>query len=112
MIECIASREVRMTSLDGDALLRVNQAVERFEGDWRRGTPGLLEDLLRDEDDDRTRSELLRYALAVELEYRRRLGEVPTSAEYERRFPGHVEAVRMAFTEQRTVTVPSGSTVE
>ena len=36
-----------MSTLDGEAQLRVLRAVERFEDAWRRGEPIPLEDLLR-----------------------------------------------------------------
>ena len=52
------------------------------------------------------RAELLRYALAVELEYRRDRGESPTVEEYERRFPEHVEVVRQAFAERDRLAPP------
>ena len=100
-----------MTSLDGEALLRVNRAVEGFEDTWKRGSPLPLEDLMRGEPDDWARAELLRYALAVELDFRRRQGEFPTAEGFERRFPDYPEVVRDAFAESRTLTVPSGTTM-
>ena len=95
------------TTLDGEALLRINQAVERFEDHWRRGEPRLLEDLVRGEQVPGARLELLRYALAVELKYRRDRGEMPTVAEYERRFPEHGEVVRAGFGELETLMPPT-----
>jgi hypothetical protein len=95
-----------MSQPDGEVLLRILRLVERFEDDWKRGEPRALEALLRDESaaagDGAGRAELLLAALAVELKYRRRRGEVPDCAEYERRFPEHVGVVRTAFADEPT----------
>src|SRR4051812_10335546 len=96
-------------TLDGEVLLRIDRAVGRFEDAWRRGEPMPLEDLLRGEAAPAARAELLRYALAVELKYRRDRGESPTVAEYERRFPEHLVIVRRAFAVERTLTLPPGT---
>jgi hypothetical protein len=99
-------------SPDGETLLRISRAVERFEEDWRRGEPRMLEELVRGESGPAARAELLRYALAVELKYRRERGELPTIAEYERRFPEHGETVRDAFVLPRTLSLSSGEATE
>jgi hypothetical protein len=98
-----------MTSLDGEALLRVNRAVERFEDSWWRGEPWPIEDLLRGESDTRARAELLSYALAIELEHRRRRGEAPTPGDYEERFPDYPAVVRRGLSETRTGSITAGS---
>jgi serine/threonine protein kinase len=96
--------------LDGDALLRVLRRVERFEDGWKRGAPEPLEHLLP-EATGAERDELLRQALGVELDYRRRRGEQPINGEYLTRFPDAVEVVRGAF-EEPTMSMTSGTTVD
>ena len=97
--------------LDGAALRRIERAVDRFEEAWQRGETPPLEDLLGEPIDTAERDELLKYALAVELSHRRRRckhpDEMPTAAEYERRFPDHVALVRSAFVAEPTVAVPT-----
>ena len=99
-------------TLDGEVLLRITRAVERFEDAWRCAVPMPLEDVLRAEAAPAARAELLRYALAVELKYRRDRGESPTVEEYERRFPEEMEIIRAAFAEPVTVSIPPGTTID
>jgi serine/threonine protein kinase len=86
--------------LDGDALLRILRQVERFEDGWKRGEPEPLESLLS-ESDGPERDELMRQALGIELDYRRRNGEHPTSEEYLARLPGAAGVIRGAFGRDR-----------
>src|SRR4051794_4824499 len=97
-----------MTTLDGEAQLRVLRAVERFEDAWARGEPIPLEDLLHGSA-GAERDELLRNALALDLEFRRRSGEVPTREEYLGRFPGQKTVVEECFGEVPTCSVPPDS---
>src|SRR4051794_3954428 len=85
-------------TLSAEVLLRMDRAVGRFEDAWRRGEPMPLEDLFRGEAAPAARAELLRYALAVELKYRRDRGERPQPEEYRDRFPGYDAAIADAFT--------------
>jgi hypothetical protein len=99
-----------MSELGGEAFLRINRAIERFQAAWQRGTPPPLEELIEGTEGVE-RDELLKYALAVELEFRRRRGEMPTSEEYERWLPAHPEIIRGAFaTEPTDVLSPSRTT--
>jgi hypothetical protein len=91
-----------MTELDGEALLRIDRAVQRFEDGWQAGARPSLEALLEGEPDSHARAELLRYALAVELSFRRRLGEEPARSEYERRFSDQLPAIDTAFAGETT----------
>jgi serine/threonine-protein kinase len=86
----------------GESLLRILRLLEQLEEAWERGEPIPLESLLR-EANGMGREELLRQALAIELDYRRRRGESPTPAEYLQRLPDHADAVQGAF-EEPTVT--------
>jgi hypothetical protein len=72
--------------------------LEQFDDAWHRGEPIPLEDLLRGAGGV-ARDELLRQALGLELDYRRRRGESPTLEGYLRRFPDDPAAVRDAFAE-------------
>jgi predicted Ser/Thr protein kinase len=90
-----------MNLIDGQDQLRILRAVERFEDAWRGGETGRLENLIEGWEGP-ARFELLGQALAIEVEYRRRRGEVPRPEEYERRFPTFVEVVRSAFCEKAT----------
>jgi hypothetical protein len=100
-----------MSTLDGEVQLRLLRAVEGFEDAWRRGEPIPLEDLLRGAA-GAERDELLRNALAVELEFRRRGGESPTREQYLGRFPGQRKAVEECFSMQSTLSVPREFTLD
>jgi serine/threonine-protein kinase len=95
-----------MTELDGQALLRIDRAVQRFEEAWRTGNPPSLAVLLAEEADQSVRAELLRYALAVELAFRRGRGESPGVEDYEPRFPDHTPAIQAAFADETTLWRP------
>lgn len=101
-----------MSELDGDALLRVDQAVQRFREAWNREAPQSLEGLLREETDGRARADLLRNALAVELEFRRRRGETPSPEEYDQRFPDHLPEIQVAFAEGNTLVMSPGTAID
>src|SRR5262245_18358136 len=103
------SQEATPSRLDWAALRRIERAVDRFETAWREGEPITLEELLDAATARAERDELLKYALAVELPHRRRLGETPKAREYERRFPDHTGAIRRAFAEEPTVSVQNAT---
>jgi hypothetical protein len=85
-----------LSQLDGEALLRIIRAVDRFEEAWRCDEPMALDEVLRGFDGEE-RVALLQHALAVERQFRGRRGESPTAEEYERRFPDDREAIRAVF---------------
>jgi hypothetical protein len=87
----------------------IDEVATRFDRAWRGGERPRIEDYLTGLAEPR-RTKLLGELLRVELDYRRRAGESPTVAEYERRFPEHLEIVRRAFSEQATL-MPSPSDV-
>jgi Protein kinase domain len=83
---------------EGEFLLRILAAVERFEDALKRGESPSLEGVLRGAAGPE-RVELLCQCLGVEIDYRRRRGESPTPEEYLERFPGDEEVVRGVFHE-------------
>jgi hypothetical protein len=93
------------SQLDGEALLRIARAVERFDAAWRRGEPFPLEDLLHDAT-GLERDELLRHGLVVELKHRRRRGDSPMVSEYQWRFPEDTAILQAAFAESETIPPP------
>jgi serine/threonine-protein kinase len=75
---------------------RVNQACERFENEWRQGSPCRIEDALAGCGPD-DRSALFSELLALEIELRREAGEMPSVAEYAPRFPHFTDLILQAF---------------
>jgi hypothetical protein len=74
----------------------VDEACDRFEAAWRAGDRPRIEEFLADPTDPDDPM-LLRYLLAVELDYRGGLGETPALSEYRRRFPGHEGLIDSVF---------------
>jgi hypothetical protein len=58
----------------------LDEACDRFEASWRAGERPRIEGFLADTTDS-LRPALLRYLLAVELDYRGSLGELPELSE-------------------------------
>src|SRR3954447_4942320 len=75
---------------------RLDPLCDRFESEWLAGGRPRLEDFLPlvEEAD---RPALLRELLAIELDYRRRLGEQPTAEEYRPRLPAYAALLDEAF---------------
>ncbi len=83
-------------NLSVSELLRIDEACDRFEADWRDGrVPNLAAYL--SEAPEEVRAPLFRNLLSLELEYRRRAGQRPEPRWYHERFPDHVEGVDVAF---------------
>jgi serine/threonine protein kinase len=70
----------------------INDAAERLERAWKKGSRPRIEDFLANEPEPR-RPPLLVELLRVECELRARAGESPTPDEYRRRFPEHDDVV-------------------
>jgi len=83
-------------SLSATQAEELDRACDRFEAAWRLGQRPRIEDHLGGAAGPLRRA-LLVEMIAVELDRRRRLGEVPSPAEYHERFPAHAEAVVAAF---------------
>ncbi|HYT90462.1 MAG TPA: protein kinase, partial [Gemmataceae bacterium] len=75
---------------------RLESLCDRFESAWVAGRRPALEDFLA-QVEEADRSALLRELLGLELEYRARLGDRLTSAEYRQRLPGYEQLVEDAF---------------
>jgi WD40 repeat protein/tRNA A-37 threonylcarbamoyl transferase component Bud32 len=75
----------------------VDEACDRFEAAWRAGYRPQIEEFLGDPTAPDYLT-LLRYLLAVELDYRGGLGATPELSEYRRRFPGHERLIGSIFT--------------
>jgi len=71
--------------LSGEELLRLEQVCDRFESCWRKGERATIESQLEDATGV-LRERLIDELIAIEVEYRRRAGESPTSLEYQARF--------------------------
>jgi hypothetical protein len=82
----------------------------RFEGAWKAAARRPCLEHYLDEAAAPARALLLRELLGLELDYRRRLGEEPTAAEYEARFPADVALVRAVFGQASPATRPSDGT--
>jgi hypothetical protein len=96
--------------IEGEDLLRILRAVERFEDAVKCGDSPPLEDYLYGAA-GAERDELLLQLLGVELDYRRRRGESPSQEDYLRRFPKNPEVVRDAF-EQPTSSHHAGTILD
>ncbi len=85
-----------LPSLPPGMARRLNSVCDRFEEQWLAGSEPRLEDFLPlvDESDRRA---LLRELLALELEYRGRRGQQPTSEPYLRRLPEFSDVIAAAF---------------
>ena len=90
----------------------VDEACDRFEMAWRSGLRPPIEAFLGDAADPR-RSALLRYLLAVELDYRVSLGESPEPSEYRVRFAGYERLIDRVFAEfSRRLAIARGADSE
>ncbi|HVX30645.1 MAG TPA: bifunctional serine/threonine-protein kinase/formylglycine-generating enzyme family protein [Nitrolancea sp.] len=84
---------------------RIDLICDAFESAWREGRDPLIEEFLQSATDDE-RSTLLRELIKIELELRRREGEIPECAEYLSRFPADEEAVRDSLAGDAMQAVP------
>jgi hypothetical protein len=75
---------------------RLDPVCDRFESAWlANGRPRLEDFLLQVGEPER--AALLRELLALDLDYRARLGERPTAQEYRTRLPEHTELIDAVF---------------
>jgi serine/threonine-protein kinase len=79
-------------SLPPGLAARLDPFCDRFESAWLAGSRPRLEDYLA-EAAEADRPALLRELLALELDYRARLGEQPTATEYHSRLPDFVTLI-------------------
>ncbi len=78
--------------------IRIDSICDRFEAEWREGRRPRIEVHL-DGTSGPERQDLVRELLAIEIDWRRRLGERPGADEYGARFPGHAAAIAEAMGE-------------
>ena len=74
----------------------IDAVCSRFDTAWREGNRPRIEELLADVCPPR-RSRLLEELLAVEIEYRQRLGDQIEVSDYRARFPNDAESVLAAL---------------
>ena len=67
-------------------LERIDRVCERYEDAWQAGQRPCLDDYLG-EAGEAERDRLLRELIALDIDYRRQLGEKPEAREYKERFP-------------------------
>jgi DNA-binding beta-propeller fold protein YncE/tRNA A-37 threonylcarbamoyl transferase component Bud32 len=95
-------------SLPLSAELRIDAVCQRFEAAWRAvkcgGARPVVEAYL-DHAAVPERAALLRELLALDLDYRRHLGERPTTEEYRPRFPTHGGVIEQLFREQTPAAI-------
>jgi tetratricopeptide (TPR) repeat protein len=84
----------------------IDRIATEFDRAWYEGRRPRIEDYLGEASD--AGRPLLTELLRIELQHRKRLGESPTAAEYERRFADHAEAVHAAFRAECLPTGPPG----
>ena len=85
-------------------LNRIDEICDRFEQSWSSGSRPEIETVLS-ENPDVDPGQLLQELIRIELHLRHRVGENPAIAEYEQRFPNHIDRVRQAI--DATVIRPS-----
>lgn len=77
--------------------IRLVWIASAFEDAWQSDEPPLMEESLELVDGKRTRWDLFRMLLPIELKYRRKKGEPPTAAEYRKRFPEFADHIQSVF---------------
>lgn len=77
--------------------IRLIWIASAFEDAWKCGEPPRMEDFLELVGGKRTRRDLFRMLLPIELKYRRKNGESPTAAEYRKRFPDFADHIDSVF---------------
>jgi serine/threonine protein kinase len=75
---------------------RIDAVCERFERDWRAGARPRLESFCTQVPGDE-QAILFGELLHVEVEFRRRAGEIPVAEDYLDRFPSRAEVIRSVF---------------
>lgn len=90
---------VRQKKLPIAALERIDDLCAEFERKWQVNEPQTIESLLSDDFTPIEREVLLAELIALEVDYRRRLGQTPTQQEYLDRFPESSQAIHDALNE-------------
>ncbi|MCR9292969.1 MAG: serine/threonine protein kinase [bacterium] len=90
---------VRQKKLPIAALERIDDLCAEFERKWQVNEPPTIESVLSDDFTPIEREVLLAELIALEVDYRRRLGQTPTQQEYLDRFPQSSQAIHDALNE-------------
>ena len=89
----------RQKKLPIAALERIDDACHRFEQQWQSDEPPSVETALDAAADPLERDVLLAELVALDIDYRRRRGELPEKQEYLDRFPDCSQAIHDALAE-------------
>lgn len=88
-----STMNVRQKKLPIAALERIDDRCAEFERQWQSDQPQTIESVLAEEMSEVEREVLLAELVVLEIDYRRRRGEIPTRQEYLERFPDHADAI-------------------
>ena len=90
---------IRQKKLPIAALERIDDLCAQFECQWQSDEPPTIESVLAGDVSDIERDVLLAELVVLEIDYRRRRGDMPTKQEYLDRFPEHAKAINDALTD-------------
>lgn len=90
---------IRQKKLPIASLERIDDLCAEFERKWQANQPVSIESVIAEEKSSAERDVLLAELVALENDYRRRLGETPPPEEYLDRFPDSPQAVQDAINE-------------
>ena len=88
---------IRQKKLPIASLERIDDLCAEFERKWQANQPVSIESVIAEEKSSTERDVLLAELIALENDYRRRLGETPPPEEYLDRFPESPQAVQDAI---------------
>ena len=88
---------VRQKQLPIAALERIDDRCAEFERQWQSNESPTIESVLDEDIPDVEREVLLAELVVLEIDYRRRRGDVPTNQEYLGRFPDFSQAINDAL---------------
>lgn len=95
-------------SLPVSAAERLDEACDQFETAWRTGPRPQIEQFFEHAAEP-LRSVLIRELVALDLFYRKRLGERPAPEQYVGRFPAHAAAIQAEFAQHERSLTTAGS---
>ncbi|MEM7455776.1 MAG: serine/threonine-protein kinase [Planctomycetota bacterium] len=93
---------IRRKKLPISALEKIDDLCAEFERRWQTDQPQTIESALSADLSADEAELLLSELLALEIDYRRRNGDIPAEAEYVSRFPDRTQIIKAAFGTGRT----------
>ena len=90
------NRDDQQQDLVLNAFEQVELACREFRGGWKEGKPKTIESVLS-RFEESTHLNVFRNLLNIEIEFRRRAKQNPTSEQYIQRFPQFARLIRQAF---------------